>query len=185
MATAGSAPENRKLSSKTCLTSDEVGERTQTAGGCYPAVTGNRKISKWSTGGAACDRTTDQLGKAACRVQENTSWFQASLKKRLTAEGNKANRLKRLWLGINLHFPLTGWFFCIPVEIWLDGLMSAISSENSAVMQWNLFRHLNYRWNDSICIRVTMQHRWNAKMKRTNNFKKKIYLESHYWLQEL
>lgn len=61
----------------------------------------------------------DQPGEALCRVQENTSWFHASLKKMLTAEGNKANRLKRLRLGPNLRFSwviflhscgkMTGW----------------------------------------------------------------------------
>lgn len=70
-------------------------------------------------GGTACDQSTDRLGEALCRVQENPSWIHASLKKKLTTKGNTADQPKRLWLGLNLRFSwviflhscgkLTGW----------------------------------------------------------------------------
>lgn len=75
-------------------------------------------------------------------MQENITWMYASLKKRLTIQGNKPNQVKSLWLGLILFF--LGYFSTF---LWKIGWHQPVSYYNGGLMRRRFFRHFNHQWH--------------------------------------
>lgn len=165
--TAGSAPENRKLSSQSLFE--------------------NRK-SRWEESDLAVTqlllgeekKQSDTWVAVALHVIElRISLVRLCVGFEKTQDGSVGHQRKS-WLlkevkqtnhdacGLGSFSVFPGLFFYIPVENWLDGFMSASNNYNGGLMQWRLFRHFNHRWHAGFLHRAMTQYRLNTSKKVKN-----------------
>lgn len=113
--------------------------------GCHPAVAGWRKKQSdtWVAVALHVIELRISLVRLCVGFEKNTRWIRGSPKKKLTAEGSKADQPKRLWLGLILGFP-PGYFstflwkidwmgWCQPVTTTMAALCNGNCSDISII----------------------------------------------------
>lgn len=140
--------------------------------GCHPAVAGWRKKQSdtWVAVALHVIELRISLVRLCVGFEKTQDGSVGHQRKSWLLKEVKPTNQSACGLGSVSVFP--GLFFYIPVENWLDGLMSASNNYNGGLMQWKLFRHFNHRWHARFLRRVITQYRLNTSKKVKKNNKK-------------
>lgn len=137
--------------------------------GCHPAVAARRKKQSdtWVAVALHVIELRISLVRLCVGFEKTQDGSVGHQRKSWLLKEVKPTNQSACGLGSVSVFP--GLFFYIPVENWLDGLMSASNNYNGGLMQWKLFRHFNHRWHARFLRQLITQYRLNTskKVKKT------------------